>query len=144
MRPGSWYDRLMVFKPLGHDKFDTQVMLVVQMDPDQMLKVTFSSEDYDKKPSTLFGNSDLHGKNINILHLACQEGLLKTAAYILEQDLNQLNFKSASGWTPFMTAAEASQTEMIDLLIEKAGSHRLPMLNYLCQSGSPMHAACTG
>ena len=83
----SWYEKLMAFRGLNHDEFDANVLNFVQLDPRNMLKVTFSAENDRVSP---FG--DDHGKNINILHLACQEGLSKTAEYIIEQDASQLGF----------------------------------------------------
>ena len=78
----------MVFKPLGHDKFDKQVLGLIQMNPTDMLKLVFSSEpderDRDDIEQNHFdGHSDLHGKDINVVHLACQEGLSQTLEYIL-------------------------------------------------------------
>jgi len=38
----------MMFKPLGNDKFDMQVLGLILMDPEQMLKLVFSSEPEDE------------------------------------------------------------------------------------------------
>ena len=63
------------------------------MNPSEMLKLIFSSEpDDDEKDengekdplASHFDNySDLHGKDINVMHLVCQEGLSRTLEYIL-------------------------------------------------------------
>ena len=102
----------MMFKPLGHDKFDKQVLGMIEMNPSEMLKLVFSSEpDDDQERHPLMGHfdgySDLHGKDINVMHLVCQEGLSRTLEYILTRYPDQLDFKSAAGWTPLMTACEA-------------------------------------
>ena len=81
------------------------------------------------------------------MHLACQEGLQRTAKFILQQECvpitEILQFKTASSWTPLMTAAEAGQTEMMDIIVN-AAENKLDVLGYTCESGSPLHAAITG
>ena len=74
----------MVFKHLGVESFDKQVLSFVELDPANMVKLVFSADDEAEEKDDfqttygvdLFGNSNLHHKNINILHLACQENLL--------------------------------------------------------------------
>ena len=73
----------MMFKPLGHDKFDKQVLGLIQMNPDRMLKLVFSTEPSDENAndqnrhdaealmSHFDGYTDLHGKDINAMHLVC-------------------------------------------------------------------------
>ena len=66
------------------------------MDPKTMMSMVFSADEDDDANIKddfqatygvdLFGNTDLHHKNINILHLACQEGLTHTAQYILQSE----------------------------------------------------------
>ena len=144
----SWYDRFMMFKPLGYDKFDKQVLALIQMNPEQILSLVFSSEpDDDEKivGGALDVYSDLHGKDINVIHLACQEGLSKTLEYILTTRPDMLDFKSAAGWTPLMTACEAGQIELIDAILDGAEDEaRVKLIEYTCQTGSPLHAAITG
>ena len=58
-----------------------------------MLKLVFSSEpdddeknesgERDAQMSHFDSYSDLHGKDINVMHLVCQEGLSRTLEYIL-------------------------------------------------------------
>lgn len=122
------------------------------MNPEEMLGLVFSSEPDDElldsqagEQNLLEGYSDLHGKDINLIHLACQEGLSLTLQYILMTRPDLLDFKSAAGWTPLMTACEAGQTDLIDAIIEGAEDKaRVKMLEYVCKTGSPLHAAITG
>ena len=120
-----------------------------------MLKITFSTNDtnedddsnnVEERNARFFeGCTDLHGKNINVLHLACQEGLTQTVEYILTEDPKQINFKSASGWTPFMTACEAGYTDVIQKILDKVDDKtRLQLFDFVCESGSAIHAAVTG
>ena len=56
-----------------------------------------------------------------------------------------LEFKSAAGWTPIMSACEGGHIDMIEAIIEGAeDDKRVKMLGYTCESGSPLHAAITG
>jgi len=61
----TWYDRLMVFKALGKEIFDENVLKIVEMDPEAHLSLTFSA-DVDSRPY-----ADKNNKDLNILHLAC-------------------------------------------------------------------------
>jgi len=80
-----------------------------------------------------------------VVHLACQEGLSKTLMYILTTRPDMLEFKSAAGWTPLMTACEAGQTDMIEVIIDGAEDKaRVKLVEYTCKTGSPLHAAITG
>lgn len=59
-----------------------------------MLKIVFNTdeneddpnqeENSEKREERFFeGYIDLHGQDINVLHLACQEGLTQTVKYII-------------------------------------------------------------
>ena len=118
----SWYEKIMALKPLGHEIFDENVSKMIESNPDKMLQLVFTAdapdENYEYEES-LYGEAGKHAKNINMLHLACQEGLLNTAKFIVKRDPDQLNFKSASGWTPLMTACEAGSTNVIEMIYEE-------------------------
>jgi ankyrin repeat protein len=83
---------------------------------------------------------DPHRSNINILHIACQEGLVETITLCLELRPDLIYGKSEAKWTPLMNACEAGEIEAIELLI----LYELDQLNYVCESGSAIHAAITG
>lgn len=95
-----------------------------------MINLVFSAEpDYDDEGK--FFATDLHRKDINVMHLACQEGLIQTVKFILETDPSQVGFKSAACWTPLMTACEAGHTDVISLIME-AANNKFELLSYTC------------
>ncbi|XP_046579349.1 ankyrin repeat and KH domain-containing protein mask-like [Haliotis rubra] len=77
----------------------------------------------------------------NILHLACNTGLLKEVHYVLSLDVVDINSR---GWrlkTPVMMAAEEGYRDLVELLINK-GAHALLVdidgnnfLHLACENG---------
>jgi ankyrin repeat protein len=51
---------------------------------------------------------DPHSKDINLLHLACQEGFHRSAKYLNQLNSSLINSQSDAGWTPLMQACEAA------------------------------------
>ena len=84
---------------------------------------------------------DFHRRDMTLLHLACQEGLYMTAQWILSRGRIYADKPTKSGWTPIMMACETGNVELIELLIDKAGEE---ILDYVCKSGTPLHAAIIG
>lgn len=89
--------------------------------------------------SQLF-KDDPHRSNINVLHVACQEGLMDTIELCLEERPDLIHSKSEANWTPLMNACEAGQVEAIELLL----AYDLDQIDYVCDSGSAIHSAITG
>ena len=83
---------------------------------------------------------DPHRSEINLLHVACQEGLCETISYILNEKPDLIHGKSEAGWTPLMNACEAGQLEAIIIMLD----HDLEQLKYKCERGMPLHAAISG
>ena len=83
---------------------------------------------------------DPHRSDINVLHVACQEGLADTICFILDERPDLIHTKSQAGWTPLMNACEAGQLEAITIMLD----HDMEQLSYKCQNGMPLHAAITG
>jgi ankyrin repeat protein len=62
-----------------------------------------------KKTFSQLEEEDPHRSSINVLHVACQEGLLMTAQLILEEQPDLVHQKSEAQWTPLMNACERGQ-----------------------------------
>ena len=75
-----------------------------------------------------------------MLHIACQEGLIDTVLHVLEQKPELTETTSKAGWTPLMNACEAGHLEAARILID----FEPDLLLYVCQNGSPLHAAISG
>lgn len=85
---------------------DLQICERLKQNP-KLLSQTFSQKESD----------DPHRSEINILHIACQEGLIDTIEYCLEERPEMIHSKSEALWTPMMNACEAGQIEAIELLL---------------------------
>ena len=84
-------------------------------------------------------SADLHRSDVNVLHIACQEGLHQTILYLLTVKPALASQVSASQWTPMMNACEAGDLTAVKLLTQ----HDKALIDYVCTSGGPLHAAIT-
>ena len=84
----------MANRSLGIQYFDNTMLTKLLADPSLIDKRLSSDE------------GDEHRQNMNLLHLACQEGLYLTAKLILSRKKDLVNETTAVGWTPVMMACE--------------------------------------
>ena len=113
------YSRIMMMRSLGREYFDKQLLNKIQEDPDVILRTFNESEVKGESPDDGEDEIDFHRQEVNVLHIACQEGLYMSVKYLLKKFPELTHSQTQAKWTPLMIACEAGHVEIIELLVGK-------------------------
>lgn len=128
-RPTDLFSLFMSLAIQKQQGGDDQIIAKLEKDP-SLLGKTFSQLEED----------DPHRSDINVLHVACQEGLVETTEFILQKRADLIHGKSQAQWTPLMNACERGQLEVIEVLLE----FDIQQLKFKSENGMPLHSAISG